>query len=63
LKVYNLLGKEITALLDGAEKEAGYHVAIWDGRDRQGQPVPSGIYFCRMQIGNVILMKKMTLFK
>jgi hypothetical protein len=63
LKVYNLLGTEIATLVDGEEKEAGYHVVNWDGRDRQGRLVPGGIYFCRMQVGNVVLMKKMTFIK
>ncbi|MGH7496896.1 MAG: FG-GAP-like repeat-containing protein [bacterium] len=63
LKVYNLLGTEIATMVDGEEKEAGYHVVIWDGRDRQGRLAPGGIYFCRMQVGNIVLMKKMTFIK
>jgi hypothetical protein len=63
LKIYNLLGKEIATLLNGVEKAAGYHVAIWEGRDQDGNTVPSGIYLYRLQAGQVILTKKMTLIK
>ena len=63
LKIYNLMGKEIAALLDEREKEAGYHVAVWDGYDRHRHPAPSGLYFYRLQIGQNILTKKMTLIK
>ena len=63
LRIYNLLGKEVATLFDDVEKEAGYHAAIWEGKDRQGNAMPSGIYIYRLIIGNVVLTKKMTLIK
>jgi hypothetical protein len=63
LRIYNLLGKEVATLFDDIEKEAGYHAAIWEGKDRQGNAMPSGIYFYRLTIGNLVLTKKMTLIK
>lgn len=32
--------------------EPGRKVAYWDGHDSNGERVPSGIYFCELQIGN-----------
>jgi len=63
LKVYNLLGEEVVTLLDNAGKKAGYHIAIWDGRNKNGQLMASGIYVYRMQAGSLIMTKKMALVK
>jgi hypothetical protein len=32
--------------------DPGRKVAYWDGRDMDGERVPSGIYFCELQIGD-----------
>jgi hypothetical protein len=32
--------------------DAGRKVAYWDGRNMDGERVPSGIYFCELQIGD-----------
>lgn len=50
LKVFNIMGQEVRTLVD-AEKQPGYHVATWDGRDAYGQEVSSGIYFYRLSVG------------
>jgi hypothetical protein len=47
LKVYNALGQEIATLLD-LFQSAGYHEAVWDGRDRNGMNFSSGTYFYRI---------------
>ncbi|MCH8024967.1 MAG: T9SS type A sorting domain-containing protein, partial [Candidatus Marinimicrobia bacterium] len=44
LAVYDLLGREVVRLVDG-QLEAGYHQQVWNGRDRNGREVPTGIYF------------------
>ncbi len=61
LIIYNLLGAEVVTLLDDEPKEAGYHAAIWDGRNRHGQPVASGIFFYRLRAGSFVMTKKMVL--
>jgi hypothetical protein len=38
--VYNLLGQQVSQLLD-EDQAAGSHVVAWDGMDNNGQPVPS----------------------
>jgi hypothetical protein len=32
-------------------QSAGYHEAVWDGRDNAGNVVPSGVYFSRIKTG------------
>jgi hypothetical protein len=48
LDIYDIRGKRIVRLLDG-NIDAGIHSFSWQGRDSSGDPVPSGIYICRME--------------
>jgi flagellar hook assembly protein FlgD len=52
----------VRTLVDG-EKPAGPHSAVWDGRDDSGSPAASGVYFYRLQAGNVTETRKMVLIK
>jgi len=62
LRVYNVAGQLVRELRDGVE-EAGYHVAVWDGRDDRGEPVSSGVYFARMEADGFQASTKMVLLK
>ena len=62
LKVYNLLGQEIRMLEQGRKAAGAYHVH-WDGRDEQGHPVSSGIYFYRMKVEDFVETKKMLMLR
>ena len=62
LKIYNLMGQEITTLVD-EEKEAGYFKAIWDGRDFGGRKVASGIYVYQIRAGDFVASRKLIMMK
>jgi photosystem II stability/assembly factor-like uncharacterized protein len=62
LKIYDMLGREITTLINGATT-AGYHIVYWNGRDNYGSQAASGIYLYRLTAGNFIETKKMILLK
>ncbi len=62
LKIYNLLGREVTTLVNKA-LPAGSHAVRWDGRDSEGNSVSSGIYFYRLTSGAYSASKKMILVK
>lgn len=47
LKIYNLLGQEVIALVDEV-KMPGQYQAVWDGRNTQRQRIASGTYLYRM---------------
>jgi len=47
VRVFNLLGQEVTTLLNGA-LPAGTHAVVWDGSDSRGRFVSSGIYFYKL---------------
>jgi photosystem II stability/assembly factor-like uncharacterized protein len=57
LKVYDVLGNEITTLVN-EEKSAGEYKIEFDG-----SKLPSGIYFYKLQSGNYSSTKKMILIK
>jgi uncharacterized delta-60 repeat protein len=63
LKIYNLLGAEVATLVDNEQKPAGYHAAVWDGRDGARGRVASGIYLIRMRAGNFVRTRKMLLIE
>lgn len=62
LEIYDLLGRKVNTLVSG-NLEAGYYSATWDGTDRQGNPVSSGLYFYTLKSGEVKLSQKMVMLK
>ena len=48
-RIYDILGRTVRTLLD-ERLDAGVHSVQWDGHDRRGNALPSGVYYCR--IGN-----------
>jgi len=48
LEVYNMLGQNIIALVN-EKRNKGFHTEIWDGKDRDGRNLPSGIYFLKLE--------------
>ncbi len=51
--VYDLLGREVVRLVD-QRLEAGYHQLVWNGRDRSGREVPTGMYIVQMLVPSTI---------
>lgn len=62
MEVFNLLGQSIAVLFDEF-RTAGVHTVEWDGRDKGGASVPSGIYFYRLTQGAQAQTRKMVLLK
>jgi beta-xylosidase len=60
--IYNLLGMKVRTLVDSFQK-ADEHSAVWDAKDDEGNSVSSGIYFCRLEAGDVNLQRKMVLVR
>ncbi len=58
LKIYDMLGQEICTLMD-EEIPAGYHEVSWDGEDRNGRKMASGVYIYILKAGDFMDSKKM----
>ncbi len=62
LGVYDVSGRLVRELVD-ATLPAGRHDASWDGYDRNGVAVASGVYFYRLAAPGFQRTRKMTLIK
>ncbi len=62
LSVYDLLGRKITTLYDGA-LNAGTHSIIWNGTNESGDVVSSGVYFYRLETSKSTQSQQMILLK
>jgi hypothetical protein len=62
LSIFDLLGRNINVLNTG-ELDAGTHSIIWDGTNKSGQVVSSGIYFYRLKSSDGTLTRRMVLLK
>ena len=60
LNVYNIHGRLVRKLVDDPRSH-GIHSVTWDGKDDRGVSVSSGVYFYRMQAGEFLSTKRMTL--
>ena len=58
VSVYDVAGQLISTLVDEHIK-AGMHSVEWLRWDTQGNQVPSGVYFCRLQCNGRMCTKKM----
>ena len=57
--VYNVLGQEVRVLSAGT-LPGGHHEMTWDGRDDQGRPLGTGIYYLRATVGGQVITRKVT---
>ena len=62
LAIYDILGRKIRTLLSETKAAGSYNVT-WNGKNNQGQPLASGLYFYKLQAGEFSATKKMMLLK
>jgi flagellar hook assembly protein FlgD len=62
IKVFNILGEEVITLLD-ENISAGRHSVSWNGRSSDGREVSSGVYFLKLEAGDVIQSHKMMIIR
>ena len=62
IKIFNLSGQEVFTK-NNLSSNLGLNEYTWNGNDNKGNNLTSGIYFIAIEIGNRILMEKVTLLK
>jgi hypothetical protein len=62
VEVYDVLGQRVRALVQ-EDRPPGYYRAVWNGEDAAGLPVASGLYLCRVRVGDQVQVRKMALVR
>lgn len=62
LVIYNCIGQSVQELVSGF-KQAGEYRITWDGRDRQGSSVKSGLYLCLFETDRRVFTQKILLIR
>jgi hypothetical protein len=62
LEVYNLLG-QVQDRVEWNSLEPGVHSWLWQGRSADGRPLPSGVYFYRIEVDQASAIGRMVLLK
>ena len=62
LRIYSADGRLVTTLVDG-QAMAGPQSVPWDGKDRNGRAVASGVYLCELVADSVRESRKMILIE
>ena len=50
LSIFDAQGRRVAALARGY-RPAGAYAAMWSVRDRDGMPLPHGLYLARLRVG------------
>jgi len=63
LKIYTITGQEVRTLVSQLQSPGEYSV-VWDGTDKTGKPLSSGVYIYRLQAGDeYVQSRKMVLLR
>jgi len=62
LAIYNLTGQLVRRLISGTRVPGAYEIA-WDGRDARGRLVPSGVYWYRLEAGNLVEKRRLVVLR
>ena len=62
LKIYNILGEGVVTLVD-EQLDSGFYQVSWDGQDKSGTDVGTGVYLYLLQVGNYRQARKLLLMR
>jgi hypothetical protein len=63
LAIYDLSGRLVKILVAADEVGTGQHEVIWNGCYASGQIAASGVYFCKLEVGEFCQTKRLALLK
>lgn len=58
LVIYNLLAQEVVVLVD-QRQGLGLHRVAWDGTTDDGEPVPAGVYWYKLEANGKTALKRL----
>ena len=62
LVIYDVLGRQVSRLVDGY-RSSGHYTVMWTGSDDRGRPVASGVYLYVLRSGGLTASRKLLLLK
>lgn len=62
IAIYDTAGRAVCLLKDDVV-EGGRHEVVWNGRNSAGASVATGVYFCRLNAGEITQTEKMVLLR
>lgn len=62
LAVYDVMGRQVSMLVDG-HRTAGTHTFVWDDRDAQRRTVACGVYYLRLDVGDVHVSRSLVVLR
>jgi hypothetical protein len=62
LIIYNMMGQAVKKLVD-SQQNAGYYEAVWNGKDKGGLSLGSGMYVVRIEAGKFSSMRKIVMIR
>jgi glucose/arabinose dehydrogenase len=62
LEIYSITGQRVARLVEGA-REAGNYTVAWDGKNDQGHPLATGVYFSHLRAGQWTQTRKLVLLR
>lgn len=62
LKIYDVSGRLVRTLVSN-DHTAGFHSAVWDGRDGSGREVAPGVYFYKLAAPGIEESRRMILLR
>jgi fibronectin type 3 domain-containing protein len=62
IAIYDVAGRTVRTVVDRFQDGGAYEI-VWDGRDRNGRRVGSGVYFCRAAIGDWTDKRKLVIVR
>ena len=62
LAVFDVNGRLVVTLVD-EHQTSGMKNVMWNGKNSAGEPVSSGVYFCRLETSGYSEVRKLTVLK
>lgn len=63
VRIYDVKGRLVRSVLEEEILAPGSYAASWDGTDETGAPVAPGVYYCKFQVGERSLTKRVILLR